>query len=208
MEHLKDVAFVNIFNKVVNQNRGGFCYELNGLFYELLNAIGFDVKMVSARVFDQDKGYGEEYDHLAIITRINNIEYLTDVGFGEFTFKPLKLQLGTVQKDQRGNFKIDKFKNGYLKVSKIENEKSTPEYIFKNKERELKEFEEMCVFHQTSSDSPFTSKRLITLPTENGRVTISGNTLKIKELETTAELTLKNEAEYEEELWNRFKIKI
>lgn len=192
----------------MNQNRGGFCYELNGLFYELLNAIGFKVKIVSARVFDQKKGYGKEYDHLAIIVKIDNIEYLTDVGFGEFIFEPLKLQLGAVQKCQRGTFKIDKFENGYLKVCKIENEKTTPEYIFKNKERELKEFQEMCLFHQTSSDSHFTSKRLITLLTANGRVTISGHTLKIKELETTTEFTLKDEAEYERELWNRFKIKI
>lgn len=202
------LSIQKIFDKIINQNRGGFCYELNGLFYELLNSIGFEVKMVSARVFDQNKGYGKEYDHLAIITKINDAEYLTDVGFGEFTFEPLKLQLGLVQKDQRGNFKIDKFENGYLKVCRIENEKSTPEYIFKNKERELKEFTEMCMFHQTSSDSHFTSKKLITLPTENGRVTISGDIIKIKELETTAERTFKNEEEYERELWNRFKIKI
>lgn len=45
--------------------------------------------MVSARVFDQNNGYGKEYDHLAIIVNINYVEYLTDVGFGEFTFEPL-----------------------------------------------------------------------------------------------------------------------
>ncbi len=203
-----DLSIENLFNKIINQNRGGFCYELNGLFYELLNIIGFEVKMISARVFDQNKGYGKEYDHLASIIKINNMEFLTDVGFGEFTFEPLKLQLGTVQKDQRGNFKIDKFENGYLKVCKIENEKPTPEYIFKNEERELKEFQDMCIFHQTSSNSHFTSKKLITLPTENGRITISGDTLKHIELETITEFTLKNEEEYERELWNRFKIKI
>lgn len=222
-QHLLSVPFENLdihhkvpiklsvekmFDKVVNQNRGGFCYELNGLFYELLNVIGFDIKRVSARVFDQDKGYGKEYDHLAIVAKIDDTEYLTDVGYGEFTFEPLKLQLGKVQKDQRGNFKIDNFENGYLKVSKIEKEKSTPEYIFKNQARDLMEFEEMCIFHQTSADSHFTSKRLITLATENGRATITGDTLKIKELETTTTFTLKNEAEYEKELWNRFKVRI
>ena len=61
------LSIEKIFDKVVNQNRGGLCYELNGLFYELLNAIGFDVKIISARVFNQDNGYGKEYDHLAII---------------------------------------------------------------------------------------------------------------------------------------------
>lgn len=203
-----ELSIEKILDKVVNQNRGGFCYELNGLFYELLKAIGFDVKMVSARVYDQDKGYGKEYDHLAVIVKIDSFEYLTDVGFGEFTFEPLKLRLGFIQKDERGDYEIDKYENGYLKVSKIENKRQTPEYIFKNKKRELKEFEEMCDYHQTSPNSHFKSKRLISLPTENGRITITGNNLKIKELDLTTEMPLKDEAEFEKELWNKFKVKI
>ena len=203
-----ELSIEKIFDKIVNKNRGGFCYELNGLFFELLNATGFDVKMVSARVFDQEKGYGKEYDHLAIIATINNVEYLTDVGFGEFTFEPLKLRLGNIQKDERGDYKIDKYKIKYLRVSKIEHKGQTPEYIFINKKKGLKEFEEMCIYHQTSPDSHFTSKRLITLPTEKGRITISGNILKIRKLESTTEFVLKNEAEYTKELWKKFKIKI
>ncbi|MDT0606018.1 arylamine N-acetyltransferase family protein [Croceitalea rosinachiae] len=203
-----ELSIDRIFDKVVNQNRGGFCYELNGLFYELLNAIGFDVKMISARVFNQDKGYGKEYDHLAIIAKINGIEYLTDIGFGEFTFEPLRLQLETIQNDERGDFKIDKYENGYFRVNKIENKKQTPEYIFKNKKRKLTEFEEMSNYHQTSPNSHFTSKRLISLQTENGRITITGNKLKIKELDLTTEILLENEAEFKKELWVKFKVKI
>lgn len=203
-----ELLIEKIFDKVVNQNRGGFCYELNGLFYELLKAIGFDVKIISARVFDQDKGYGKEYDHLAIIAKIDNIEYLTDVGFGEFSFEPLRLSLETLQKDERGDFKIDKYDNGYLRVSRIENERQTPEYIFKNKKRNFTEFEEMCNYHQTSPNSHFTSKRLISLQTENGRITITGNKLKIKEFDSTIETLLENEVEFKKELWDKFKVEI
>lgn len=196
-----------IFDKIVNQNRGGFCYELNGLFYELLIVLGYNAIRVSARVYDQNKGYGKEFDHYAIIVTIDNTKYLTDVGFGEFTFEPLKLQLGIIQNDERGNYLIDNYENGYLRVNKIENGKQAPEYIFKKIERELVEFGEMCSYHQTSPNSHFTSKRLITLPTENGRITITGNTLKIKELESTTEIVLENENEFEKELWDKFKIK-
>src|SRR4030095_16487825 len=41
-----------IFEKVVIKKRGGFCYELNGIFYEMLRSIGIDLKMISARVVD------------------------------------------------------------------------------------------------------------------------------------------------------------
>jgi len=62
-QHLLHVAFENLdihygrkiilgignfFEKIILKGRGGFCYELNGLFYALLSELGFEVKMVSA----------------------------------------------------------------------------------------------------------------------------------------------------------------
>jgi N-hydroxyarylamine O-acetyltransferase len=185
-----------IFEKVVNQNRGGFCYELNGLFYELLITLGFEAKRVSARVYDPSIGYGQEFDHFAIVVTINKTDYLTDVGFGEFTFEPLKLKTGLIQSDERGNYLIDKVENDYWRVSKMENNKPTPEYIFKNINRNLADYEQMCTYHQTSPKSNFTSKRLISIPTKNGRITISGNTLKIKEHNSILETEIKNDFEF------------
>lgn len=202
------LSIERIFDKIVNHNRGGFCYELNELFYQLLIALGYDAKRISARVYNQSSGYGQEFDHHAIIVAIDKINYLTDVGFGEFTFEPLKLQIGVKQNDERGNYLIDNYENGYLRVNKIDHGKRIPEYIFKETERELDDFKTMCYYHQTSPSSHFTDKRLITLPTENGRVTISGNTLKIKKQGSTIEKVLENENEFETVLWVKFKIKI
>jgi len=199
-----ELSIDKIYDKIVNQKRGGFCYELNGLFYELLQTLGFEAKIVSARVYDKDKGYGKEFDHLAIIVTINNIDYLSDVGFGEFIFDPLALHLGVTQNDGRGTYVIEKFENEYLRVNKIEDWKSTPQYIFKTIKRELFEFEEMCNYHQTSPNSHFTRKRLISLPTENGRITITGNKLKIKKLESVNETEIKDETEFNDYLQQLF----
>src|SRR6185295_560871 len=99
-----------IFDKVVIKKRGGFCYELNGIFHELLNAIGFNVKMISARVFDQKQQiFSPEFDHLAIISKIDSIDYLVDAGFGEFAFSPLKFELNTIHNDERGMFRIERY---------------------------------------------------------------------------------------------------
>ena len=76
-----------------------------------------------------------------------------------------------------------------------------------NKKRELKEFDKMCNYHQTSPNSHFTSKRLISIPTVNGRITITGNKMKIKDGELSTEIVLENESEFEKEIWNKFKIK-
>lgn len=194
--HLLNVPFENLdihykkpiildsssfFDKVVLKYRGGFCYELNGLFYTLLTELGFNAKIISARVHTTENEYSPEYDHLAILVKIGEKEYVADVGFGEFAFAPLEINTNNIQQDQRGNFIVEKYEEDYYRVSKEENMNRTPEYIFTSEERQLKEFEAMCYYHQTSPQSHFTQKRLITIPTENGRITISGNRIKIVE---------------------------
>src|SRR5918995_2554428 len=54
-----------LFEKIVARRRGGFCYELNGLFAWLLRALGFRVTMLSARVVNRGV-VGPEYDHLTL----------------------------------------------------------------------------------------------------------------------------------------------
>lgn len=169
-----------IYKKAVENRRGGFCYELNGLFFELLCVLGFDAKLVSARVFNGNGGYTPEFDHLTLLVKIGDIDYLTDVGFGEFILEPLKLELGKTQKDARGKFVIDDYGNGCFRVNKVDLGKSEPVFIFKNRAREFQDFVGMNKYHQTNPSSPFMKKRLISIPIENGRITLTGNTLKIK----------------------------
>src|SRR5882762_11252525 len=70
--HLQTVPFENLsihsaepiildddalFEKIVVRRRGGFCYELNGLFAALLRDLGFEVKMLSAQVAKAGGGF-------------------------------------------------------------------------------------------------------------------------------------------------------
>lgn len=193
-----------IFTKVILQKRGGFCYELNGLFYNLLESLGFKVKRISCRVYSEGK-YGQEYDHLAIIVLLDGKEYLTDVGFGEFAFGPLELAIDTLQKDERGDFIIEEIANDYLRVSKISKITSTPEYIFKNIHREYAEYTAMCLYHQTSPDSHFTKKKFITLARENkGRITLSINHLKITQNDQVEEIKIEGEDDFQSTLKRYF----
>ncbi|MTI31201.1 arylamine N-acetyltransferase family protein [Xanthovirga aplysinae] len=193
-----------IYDKIVLKKRGGFCYELNGLFYELLSWIGFNVKRISARVYDKEKGYGQEYDHMAMIVNIDGTNYLTDVGFGEFTFAPLKLELEKIQEDERGSFVFDQYDEGYFRVNKIENDEWAPEYIFKNIPRSFQDFSSMCLFHQTSPKSHFTQKKLITLPTIEGRITLTSQQLKKSSIQTIREIKVKDDTEFESALKDYF----
>lgn len=196
-----------IFEKVVVNGRGGFCYELNGLFYKLLKYIGFDVRRVSARVHG-GYDYGAEYDHLATIATINGVEYLTDVGFGDFTFKPLKLELNAIQKDERGDYMIEAHEEDYLRVRKVNTKEFSPEYIFKSIARDYAEFSEMCHYHQTSPKSHFTQQKMITKAIEKGRVTLTAKKLKISLGEDIKEIIVHTDEEFDHLLWSYFHIKM
>jgi N-hydroxyarylamine O-acetyltransferase len=118
-QHLLNVPFENLdihwkrpiildtarfYEKIVGDRRGGFCYELNGLFNDLLRQIGFQTRLVSARVFTGEKVFSPEYAHAAMIVTIGELDYLADVGFGDFTAEPLRLVADIQQKDREGEF--------------------------------------------------------------------------------------------------------
>ena len=46
-----------LYDKIVKRQRGGFCYELNGLFAWLLQQLGFSVTLLSAGVVNADGGF-------------------------------------------------------------------------------------------------------------------------------------------------------
>lgn len=162
------------YAKVVEEKRGGFCYELNGLFNELLLSLGFTTRLISARVFNGTE-HGPEFDHAAIIVTIGDDEYLADVGFGDFTAEPLRYGLGAEQQDETGIFVIRRFDDEYLEVAKKEDGEWKSLYIFKDIARELSEFVEMCDFQQHSPDSHFTKSKVCSIMTDGGRKTLTDN---------------------------------
>jgi len=196
-----------IFTKVITNGRGGFCYELNGLFYELLLRIGFEAKLITCRVYKAEKGYGLEHAHMAIIVALDDGEYLCDVGFGAFAMGPLALNMGTLQQDLKGVFVIEKYEDEYFRVSKLKDDQATPEYIFKKKAMTYTDFVEMCHYTQTSPDSHFTQKKIISRPTLTGRISLSAKTLKITVGNNSTAYPLLNKVDFDNKLWEYFNIR-
>lgn len=89
-----------LLHKIIDERRGGFCYELNGAFAVLLRAFGFRVTLLSARVAGADGNYSPEFDHLTLradLPGIAGAAWLADVGFGDGFIEPLLLQPGLEQ---------------------------------------------------------------------------------------------------------------
>ncbi|HEX9961259.1 MAG TPA: arylamine N-acetyltransferase [Pyrinomonadaceae bacterium] len=195
------------YGKIIKENRGGFCYELNGLFYNLLRETGFQSRMISARVCDGKNGFGEEFDHMAILTEIEGEKYLVDVGFGSFTAEPLKFALDSEQRDENGVFSIRKYDENYFEVLKKDAGVWKSEYIFTPLERDLSEFAGMCRFHQTSPESHFTRGKVCSLMTSEGRKTLTDRNFIVTGNKEKKEFNINSEEEFNEILEREFQIK-
>ena len=200
---LENKAF---YEKIVGEKRGGFCYELNGLFYKLLAEIGFQSKIISAKVSIGRGEFGAEYDHLAILTRIDEKEYLVDAGFGDFTAEPLEFVLDIEQPDKNGVFLIRKFDENYFEVVKKDGKDWKSEYIFTSLERDLSEFAEMCFYQQTSPESHFTKGKVCSQMTENGRKTLTDRKFIETENGQKSETDVTSDEEFNQILAREFQI--
>jgi N-hydroxyarylamine O-acetyltransferase len=220
-QHLLNVPFENLdihwkrpislsidafYRKIVDENRGGFCYELNGLFNELLRELGFITRLLSARVARADGTLSPEYDHAAILVIIGEMQYLADVGFGTFASEPLQIVLGKEQTDLAGTFVIRQYDSEYFEVAKRSDLAWKSEYIFKPLGHDLSEFSERCDWHQTSPESHFTKGRLCSLMTFNGRKTATDDKFIITDGDDRTEMPLISEDEFETVLFREFGI--
>jgi len=161
-----------ILHKIVEERRGGFCYELNSAFAALLRALGFQVALLSGRVTHADGSDGPEFDHLALRVDVER-SWLADVGFGDSFLEPLLLQPAIEQKQEAGVFRIVETR-GSLAVERQQPDLSwKPEYRFTLTPRLFQDFTAMCHFHQTSPDSHFTQNRICSVAVPNGRITLA-----------------------------------
>jgi len=220
--HLRTVPFENLdislgrqigvdedafLRKIVEQRRGGFCYELNGAFAALLRAIGFRVTLLSARVARDQGGEGPEFDHLTLQVDLDE-PWLADVGFGESFLEPLRLQVGPEQADPAGTFRLVPLGES-LQLEQFDPDGHWKrQYSFALLPRRLEQFAGMCHYHQTSSDSSFTQNRICTKATPDGRITVSGMKLIVARNGHREEKVLTSEEEWNNTLQQHFGISL
>ncbi|MCM3091670.1 MULTISPECIES: arylamine N-acetyltransferase family protein [unclassified Cytobacillus] len=199
------VLDTNVFyEKILERSRGGFCYELNGLFQQLLSELGFYSHLISCTV-KKPNGWVREDSHAAILVYLNRVPYLVDVGFGDSVRQPLPLT-GEEKTDVSGTYRI-RVAGGIYDLQRLENDEWRILYRFSDKPRQLIDFDDACSFNQTSPESHFTHGDLATIATKKGRVTLSGLTVTKSEEGTKEKYELTQE-EKEAFLREHFNIKL
>ena len=88
-----------LFDKIVTQRRGGYCFEMNGLFLRVLEALGFDVLPLSARVrLDRPRDFIPARTHMFLRVIADGGVWLSDVGVGAASLTaPIRFELDLEQ---------------------------------------------------------------------------------------------------------------
>ena len=99
--HLQTITFENLnpllgravpldspalMDKLIHQRRGGYCFENNLLFLEVLTTLGFQARGITGRVYwNQPEDAWPPRSHMLLLVTIDGEDYLSDVGFGGMT---------------------------------------------------------------------------------------------------------------------------
>jgi len=195
------------YQKIVVNRRGGFCYECNTLFYQLLLQLGFDVHIIAARMTLRDIN-SQRYSHMALLVNLDG-QYLVDVGNGQSVHVPMQVPGEVVTVAEQVEYRIGPFDHQeFALYFRAPGADWLPRFVFSTTPRQLQEFEAMCTYHQTSPESIFMKQRLCTLPTATGRITLARNELSILDNGTETKTTLSTPAEVQQILQQYFNIKI
>lgn len=200
-----------LWDKIVVRRRGGFCYELNGMFAWLLKQIGFEVTYLNGRVYNVEGKRGRDFDHLALLVKIPNHEqfWLADVGFGDSFFEPLPFRYDGVQVQGPRAYRLEQVENGFDLLRRDYDGTWSQQYFFDLEARKFPvDYESACHYHQTSPRSSFTHERVISLATPDGRISLDSKHLTITTNGKRIKQPVKSEEEFHKLLLAHFEISL
>lgn len=81
-----DLAPAALQKKLIFDHRGGYCFEQNGLLLLALEALGFHVRPLSARVrYQRPRDFIPPRTHVFVRVELEGTSWLADVGIGGFS---------------------------------------------------------------------------------------------------------------------------
>ena len=167
----------DIVAKIVGKQRGGYCYEVNGLFAMALQALQISYQFVAARpMFYPMK---RPRTHMALLVTLDGVEWLCDLGFGSYGIRePLRLDaLETPIPQGYDTFMLSEEGGDIILKAQVEGAWAK-QYGFNRCPVEWIDFAPANWLNSTHPDAVFTQKPLVVRFTANGRNILFGDSFK------------------------------
>ncbi|WP_086428700.1 arylamine N-acetyltransferase family protein [Staphylococcus cornubiensis] len=174
----------DLYHKIVEQGRGGYCYEVNTFFSAYLESKGYETHFLPATIHTPDGGRSLEDSHMTLAVVIDGETYIADVGFGDLPVKAIHVTddgHDTVQ-DVNGKYRAIR-EEGMIHVQKWVDDEWQTKFAAKAQPQALNYFDDVLEYNQHDPESHFVKSVIVTMPTETGRVTMSQNNLTVTDEE-------------------------
>lgn len=190
-----DIAPEAVDAKLIHARRGGYCYEQNGLFKRVLEALGFEVEGLLGRVqwmLPAEPARGRT--HMALRVTIDGQAWLTDVGFGSALPNPIRFDIDTPQKTAHEDYRMASVGRERRLEALIA---GTWEPVYQlNLEPQLDvDYVQPNWFSSTHPTSNFKQNLIIARTTQTTRFNLLNNRLTIRQADGSAEKRVLNAAE-------------
>jgi len=182
-----------IYEKIVERQRGGYCYEVNGLFAMALEALGIPYRFVAARPMTYP--VRRPKTHMAVVATAEGGQWLCDLGFGSYGIRePLDMS-GLDREIRQGpaTFMLSRREEGEYLLQSLGEGDWKNLYEFNLSPQEWVDFEPANYLNSTHPDSIFKKLLLVVLQTPSGKEVLVGNRFKSVSGGKSVELTLKRE---------------
>lgn len=162
--------------KLVNERRGGYCYEQNLLLKAMLEELEFTVRGLAGRVlWNNPAGAEGPAHHMLLAVEINHVPYIADVGFGGLTLTgPLRLKADAEQATPHGLFRLTGGEPLWQLETRL-GETWTPLYTFDTTEKSEADYEAANTFLSTDPASPFRAQLRVALAPSGKRLALKDN---------------------------------
>lgn len=182
------IDLASIEQKFLHGGRGGYCYELNHLFFALLLELGFDVRAISGRVvMNQPEGTWTARTHRLSLVTLDGVRYVTDVGFGGMVpTAPLMLDTEAEQATPHEPYRIEKQPDGYMLRANVGGE-WRPMYLFDLQRQEDIDFTIGNWYVSTHPQSPFANRLMVARTGDGWRRTLNNGSFAIHRIGAESE---------------------
>ena len=154
----------DLYRKIVMQGRGGYCFELNTLFRQLLNYLGFDAYQAVSSLVNED-GTAQPAAHNVIICTLEGKKYLIDVGFGgPVPFGAMPLREGVWE-----NFKLSQ-KDGFWYLDRWKVDHYRPSIRFRDVPASMEELIPLNFYISQKPDSHFRHRLNVSVKQPDGSI--------------------------------------
>lgn len=198
-----------LFDKIVVQRRGGYCFELNALFGWLLQELGYSVTHYFARFWRDEQKTPPKRRHHVLRVKAEGRQFLCDVGIGgPAPFRPIELVEQLVHEQRGEYYQLQRDSDyGWMLCERKQGEWSLI-YSFTEEPQFPQDYITTSFWCEHAPDSEFSQADKVAIRTGEGRKSVAGKEFRIFTSDGVHVFTPQTKEEYAEALHTHFGLKV